>query len=100
MLARRLSVEEIKPLLRRPPDPPPIPKSPPVSRPSEAARACVSVESMAGAEEDADEIAAFLDAFFQRQGGQGSEPGAEPGTAADRAGIPRVRGTQAIRPAG
>jgi hypothetical protein len=69
MLARRLSVEEIERLLRRPLGPAPIPKSPPVNRHSEAARALASaVESMVGAEKDTDEIAAFLDAFLRRQG--------------------------------
>jgi len=65
MLARRLSVEEIDRLLTRPPGPP---RDSEVA-PGEAARALASaVESIVGAEKDTDEIAAFLDAFFRRQG--------------------------------
>jgi hypothetical protein len=69
MLARGLSVEEIKRLLNPSPGPAMPPKSPPASRPSETSLALASaVASMAAAEKDTDEIAAFLDAFLRRQG--------------------------------
>src|SRR5262245_61603409 len=65
MLARGLSVEEIERLLNlssrlaRPS------KSPPESRPSEAALAMASaIASMVMAEKDTEEIAAFLDAYL------------------------------------
>jgi hypothetical protein len=64
MLARGLSVEEIERLLK-----PPTLRSPPVSRPSDAALALASaVESMVTAEKGTDEIAAFIDAFLGRHG--------------------------------